>query len=211
MPRPGAQHDAPRAERAPSAAAPAGSACQARGGQRRLQQRRLDRTLRHRPDGRGAGAPPSPRPSRGHPAKSSRFCGDPGRGRGRRRVIPSSPEEGKREGQALIPDAAPPRTARAPSLRRYARPDTGSKPETTSAPVAEREADPACPGPESWGAEAEQYAALYPERAALIRRMGGCPADVSFGPPDDEVVHALLTARTPALAALDREFAAGAA
>ena len=60
-------------------------------------------------------------------------------------------------------------------------------------------------------AEAEHYAALYPERAALIRRIGRVPANVSFGPPDPDLVQALVTARTPALAALDREFAAARA
>jgi hypothetical protein len=55
--------------------------------------------------------------------------------------------------------------------------------------------------------EAEHYAILYPERAALIRRMRGVPANASFGPPDDDLVQALITARTPALAALDREYA----
>ena len=52
-------------------------------------------------------------------------------------------------------------------------------------------------------AEAEYYAVLYPERAALIRRSGGLPGNISFGPPDADLVHALVTARTPALAALD--------
>jgi hypothetical protein len=55
-------------------------------------------------------------------------------------------------------------------------------------------------------AEAEAYAAIYPERAALIRRLGRLPGDVSFGPPDDDLVQALIAARTPALAALDRAF-----
>jgi hypothetical protein len=57
-------------------------------------------------------------------------------------------------------------------------------------------------------AEAELYATIYPERAALIRRVGGMPADATFGPPDDDVMQALITARTPALAALDRARAA---
>ena len=52
-------------------------------------------------------------------------------------------------------------------------------------------------------AEAEHYAILYPERAALIRRMGGLPDDLSFGPPDDDIVAALISGRSPALAALD--------
>jgi hypothetical protein len=64
------------------------------------------------------------------------------------------------------------------------------------------------PDPPSGVAEAEQYAALYPERAALIRRLRRVPANPSFGPPDDDLVQALITARTPALAALDREYAA---
>ena len=33
---------------------------------------------------------------------------------------------------------------------------------------------------------------MYPERAALIRRHGGVPANVSFGPPEEEMVQALL-------------------
>jgi len=60
-------------------------------------------------------------------------------------------------------------------------------------------------------AEAEHYATIYPERAALIRALGRVPDDVSFGPPDDDLVQALLTARTPALAALDRASAAARA
>ena len=40
-------------------------------------------------------------------------------------------------------------------------------------------------GREPGAAEAEQYAAIYPERAALIRRLGRVPDDASFGPPDD--------------------------
>ena len=57
-------------------------------------------------------------------------------------------------------------------------------------------------------AEAEHYAILYPERAALIRRVGGLPDDPSFGPPDDDLVQALIAGRSPALVALDRTFAA---
>jgi hypothetical protein len=53
-------------------------------------------------------------------------------------------------------------------------------------------------------AEAEFYAALYPERAALIRRLGRMPLNATFDPPDDDIVAALVTANTPALAALDR-------
>jgi hypothetical protein len=56
-------------------------------------------------------------------------------------------------------------------------------------------------------AAAEEYAVLHPERAALIRRLGCVPDNASFGPPEDYLVHALVTGRTPALLALDQETA----
>ena len=54
---------------------------------------------------------------------------------------------------------------------------------------------------------AEEYARLYPDRAALIRRLGRLPDNVTFGPPEDRVVRALVSVHTPALLALDREYA----
>jgi hypothetical protein len=80
-----------------------------------------------------------------------------------------------------------------------AEPAPAQKPQPQAAPFEEAEPDPI--------AEAEHYAAIYPERAALIRRTGRVPHNVSFGPPDDDLVQTLITARTPALVALDREFA----
>ncbi len=56
-------------------------------------------------------------------------------------------------------------------------------------------------------AEAEHYAVIYPRRAALIRRLGRVPDKCSFGPPEDYVVRALVTGRTPALLALDEQMA----
>jgi hypothetical protein len=56
-------------------------------------------------------------------------------------------------------------------------------------------------------AEAEQYALIYPRRAALIRRLGRLPDNPTFGPPEEYLVRAVATGRTPALLALD---AAGA-
>lgn len=53
-------------------------------------------------------------------------------------------------------------------------------------------------------AAAEEYAVLYPRRAALIRRLGRVPEDVSFGPPDDDLVRALVTGRSPVLQALEQ-------
>jgi hypothetical protein len=50
---------------------------------------------------------------------------------------------------------------------------------------------------------AEQYAVIYPDRAALIRAERGLPARCSFGPPDDEIVEALVNGTSPILRALD--------
>ena len=66
-------------------------------------------------------------------------------------------------------------------------------------PLAEPVPDPA--------AEAEQYALIYPRRASLIRRLGRLPDNPTFGPPEEYLVRAVATGRTPALLALD---AAGA-
>ena len=52
-------------------------------------------------------------------------------------------------------------------------------------------------------AEAETYAVLYPRRAQLIRRLGGLPSDCNFGPPEPELVQAIVTSTSPALRALD--------
>ena len=51
------------------------------------------------------------------------------------------------------------------------------------------------------------YETLYPERAALIRRHGGVPADVTFGPPDEDIVRALIATRSPVVKTLDRQAA----
>jgi hypothetical protein len=52
-------------------------------------------------------------------------------------------------------------------------------------------------------AAAEEYAILYPDRARLIRSRRGLPDRLDFGPPEDDLVQALVTGRTPALLALD--------
>ncbi len=54
-------------------------------------------------------------------------------------------------------------------------------------------------------ADAALYAALYPQRAALIRRHGGVPPDATFGPPDAAIMRALLESRSPLVRALDSE------
>jgi hypothetical protein len=57
-------------------------------------------------------------------------------------------------------------------------------------------------------AEAEQYAIIYPRRAALIRSLGGLPDRLDFGPPAPALVHAIVTGTSPTLRALDRPAAA---
>jgi hypothetical protein len=58
--------------------------------------------------------------------------------------------------------------------------------------------------------EAEQYA-IYPERAACIRALGGLPARCDFGPPAPDLVAALVSSASPILRALDRPAHAAAA
>ncbi len=53
--------------------------------------------------------------------------------------------------------------------------------------------------------EAEQYAVVYPERAALIRAHGGLPPRLDFGPPAPALVEALVTGTSQRLLALDQK------
>jgi hypothetical protein len=57
--------------------------------------------------------------------------------------------------------------------------------------------------------EAEQYATLYPRRAAQIRAHRGLPPKCSFGPPEQDLIDAILTSTSPVLRALDTQAAAG--
>ena len=67
--------------------------------------------------------------------------------------------------------------------------------------------EPAPPEPEPDAPDVALYETIYPERAALIRRHGGVPADVTFGPPDEDTVRALITTRSPIVKTLDRQAA----
>jgi hypothetical protein len=58
--------------------------------------------------------------------------------------------------------------------------------------------------------EAEQYAVIYPDRAAAIRRHGGMPPGAGYPPPDDAVFRELVTGNSAVFLALDAERAAGA-
>ena len=63
---------------------------------------------------------------------------------------------------------------------------------------------PADPSPAAdIAAEADQYAAIYPDRAARIRANRGLPKNLDFGPPSPELVHAIVTGTSPILRALD--------
>lgn len=53
--------------------------------------------------------------------------------------------------------------------------------------------------------EAEQYAVMYPRRAALIRRLGGLPQPCDFGPPEAALVRAIIATDTPIMRAVDRD------
>jgi len=78
--------------------------------------------------------------------------------------------------------------------------------ETAPPPPAEPEPEPAASDREPTRdptKEAEFYAALYPNRAVAIRRCGGMPPNATFPPPEDDIIDALVTGRTPALLALD--------
>lgn len=59
--------------------------------------------------------------------------------------------------------------------------------------------------PSDLATEAEQYAIIYPRRAALIRSLGRLPDNPDFGPPAPELVHAIVTGTSPAMRALDMQ------
>ena len=67
--------------------------------------------------------------------------------------------------------------------------------------------EPAPLKPEPDAPDVALYETIYPERAALIRRHGGVPADVTFGPPDEDTVRALIATRPPIVKTLDRQAA----
>ena len=54
---------------------------------------------------------------------------------------------------------------------------------------------------------AEQYAAIYPRRAAEIRAHRGIPAAATWGRPDPETVEALLASTSPLVLQADQDFA----
>jgi hypothetical protein len=79
-------------------------------------------------------------------------------------------------------------------------------PPSQSATIAAPEPDPGPVEPQrDITAEAEQYARTYPQRVAQMRRLGWLPQNPSFDPPDEDLIIALVTGRSPALVALDEQ------
>jgi hypothetical protein len=75
---------------------------------------------------------------------------------------------------------------------------------TEALTASKREPAPPEPEPEPDAPDVALYEAIYPDRAALIRRHGGVPPDVTFGPPDEAMVQALLATRSPTPNTLDQ-------
>jgi hypothetical protein len=102
---------------------------------------------------------------------------------------------------APVPAAAPP-----PLSARAQPPVPVPPPPPTAAPPRPhrtRTAAQADEPPRDLAAETDYYAAVYPYRARAIRQYGGLPPDCNFGPPDDDLVRAIVTGTSPALRALD--------
>jgi hypothetical protein len=74
--------------------------------------------------------------------------------------------------------------------------DPGPAP-TVPPPPAETEPEPV----RDLEAEADMYAIMYPDRAARIRAAGGLPASIDFGPPEPELVEAIIRGASPILQA----------
>ena len=71
------------------------------------------------------------------------------------------------------------------------------------APAPEpRQAEPEAEPVHDIAAEADMYAIMYPGRVARIRAAGGLPANLDFGPPEPELVEAILHGTAPRLRAL---------
>jgi hypothetical protein len=82
------------------------------------------------------------------------------------------------------------------------------KPEATTAPgKAASPTTPALPRPigpaPSLTAEADTYAREHRKRAVLIRRHGGVPHRLNFGPLKRELIRQIVTGDTPILRSLD--------
>ena len=75
-------------------------------------------------------------------------------------------------------------------------------PEPAAPAIAPADAAPAARAFEDL-TEVEQYALMYPERAARIRAERGLPARLTFPPPEPDIVEGLVIGTSPILRALD--------
>jgi hypothetical protein len=76
-------------------------------------------------------------------------------------------------------------------------------PGAASADAPPPDTAPEAGSPEQAVADAELYAAIYPDRAASIRAYGGLPPDIDYGPPEPELVDALVHGTSTILRSLD--------
>jgi hypothetical protein len=83
-------------------------------------------------------------------------------------------------------------------------PEPEPAPPATTAPCLATGLDPVV-------SEVELYAVMYPDRAARIRAAGGLPANLDFGPPEPDLVQAIVHGSSPVLLALDCQRHNGAA
>jgi hypothetical protein len=117
------------------------------------------------------------------------------------------------ECQTQVPAPPPQVMAAEPIPAPAAQPPQPPVPATPPLAPVPAEQSPRCGGarpladadepPSDLAAEAERYAIVYPRRAQLIRQHGGLPPNCDFGPPDDDLVDAIVTGTSPALRALD--------
>ena len=91
----------------------------------------------------------------------------------------------------------------APDESRAPHPAPSAQPAPPEPIVQPPHAERAAPAPATLS-EAEQYAVIYPDRAAIIRANGGLPARLDFGPPEPDIVEAIVNGTSPILRALDR-------
>ena len=84
---------------------------------------------------------------------------------------------------------------------------SGTLPPEPELPAAAPEPQPpAMPSYEDMTA-AEQYAVIYPDRAAAIRRYGGMPPAATFPPPDRDIIREIATGNSLVFLALDADLA----
>jgi len=101
------------------------------------------------------------------------------------------------EAASMLPQVSAPVAAGLPTPAALVPALAPFRPRSTAEPAEANEP------PRSLPTEAEYYALTYPRRAREIRHHRGLPPNCSFGPPDDELVHAIVTGSSPALRALD--------